>query len=877
MKKTAAIRDFLWANAKPELAALYNHDMEVQVNVAQDGGERVSGEYQGHHWNGWSDGTTMWKSFRIPWQANSDPVYKDRELRFSTQRIEAIGMTGWDWKERVSRWVGYDFDSMVGHVKGLTPAELDGIRARVEALEYVTIHRSKGGMGFHLYVHLDPVIPTENHTVHAALARAVMSKISADVGVNLFLSVDKLGGNLWVWHRDAQRNGFTKIKDGVPLTSVPENWRDHVEVIDGKRHRVRPLISHEDSEVPIEDLSSRQRHVNLDGDHMTLLKWLEDNQYAIVWDSDRNMLVTHTAALRAAHEALELRGIFYTDAKGGDKLDKNCFAFPLRAGAWAVRRFGLNTQEHAAWQRDSAGWTRCLFNHPAELAAAAAAHDGLENAKGNFVFKSLLKAMAALKDLGMPTFELDPVIQMREAILSPIRDSTGKLLLRVRRQGSDNALEGWLQSNRPKGEFWEKVVVIEGRYEEPEPPDWVVRHAITESQDAGWCILTQNGWTWEPRQNVVTVLRSMGHAGKDVDKLVGLAIVNPWILVSIPFEDEYPGGRRWNRNAAQLVTTPREGPHPTWDLIINHCFKGLDVSSDEWCKKYGINTGGEYGLCWTAAMFQHPYKPLPYLFFVGPQNSGKSSFWEGLQRLFANPRRGCVKADNALRSRDGFNMELQGAILAVIEEISLRRNEEAYNRIKDLVTGRTFTLHEKHRTPIDVPNTLHFIQCANKPDFCPVEVGDTRIVMTYVDCPEEEIPKDVLMARLDEEAAAFLYTILHLELPPTPGRLRIPVIETTLKEDQAESNRNELEEFIADHCYAIPGAAVMISHFYEKFFDWLPLDRHQFWNRRVVKRKLPAEHPTGRYTGQGQIHIGNLSFEEVEPGKRLVRKGDRLA
>ena len=45
--RTEAIKRFLLASTHKDLAEMYNHDMEVQVNVAQDGGDRVAKEFKG--------------------------------------------------------------------------------------------------------------------------------------------------------------------------------------------------------------------------------------------------------------------------------------------------------------------------------------------------------------------------------------------------------------------------------------------------------------------------------------------------------------------------------------------------------------------------------------------------------------------------------------------------------------------------------------------------------------------------------------------------------------------------------------------------------------------------------------------------------------
>jgi hypothetical protein len=110
--RTQAIKTHLEAKTWPDLAGVYNHDMEVQVNVAQDGGERVEGEFRGKQWLAWTDNLTTWKSFRIPYKANTEPEYEDKPMSFDlSKHVEGIGMTGWDWKNRVSRWFAYDFDA----------------------------------------------------------------------------------------------------------------------------------------------------------------------------------------------------------------------------------------------------------------------------------------------------------------------------------------------------------------------------------------------------------------------------------------------------------------------------------------------------------------------------------------------------------------------------------------------------------------------------------------------------------------------------------------------------------------------------------------------------------------------------------------------
>ena len=54
------------------------------------------------------------------------------------------------------------------------------------------------GKGIHVYVPLAD-IPTENHTIHAVLAKAVLAKMSADTGRDFSADVDAYGGILFCW------------------------------------------------------------------------------------------------------------------------------------------------------------------------------------------------------------------------------------------------------------------------------------------------------------------------------------------------------------------------------------------------------------------------------------------------------------------------------------------------------------------------------------------------------------------------------------------------------------------------------------------------------------------------------------------------------
>jgi phage/plasmid-associated DNA primase len=313
---------------------------------------------------------------------------------------------------------------------------------------------------------------------------------------------------------------------------------------------------------------------------------------------------------------------------------------------------------------------------------------------------------------------------------------------------------------------------------------------------------------------------------------------------------------------------------------MNHCGKDLDeyIPGMPWAKNWDIRTGGDYLKAWVACMLRYPECKLPYLFMYGVQNSGKSTFHEALAELFVN-KKGVARADRAMTSPNGYNGELLGAILAVVDEIDVANSGlDAYNRLKDWTTGTSLAIHAKHKTVIQVPNTLHFVQMGNSRDNLPVFQGDTRITAMCVEAPEEDIPKDLLFDKIREEAPAFLRTLLDMDIPEPIGRLRLPIIETRGKKELMASNKDMLETFLDERCFNIPGSRMKFTDFKKEFYSDMDDINKSIFTEQVVRRRLSEKgFPIGRSDGNVTC-IGNLTFNEKEkPGALFVQQGKKLA
>jgi len=227
MNKTEAIKDFLTKqnNASP-VAKYYNKDMEVKLDVIV--GKLVRAGIGNHVF---SNDKETWESYRIPWNAKDNPTYTDSLQTFSLNNYtQAIGMTGWNWSEQRSCWVGFDFDSIINHKGGLSNEELNIIFNSLLDIPWVTIYTSTSGLGYHIYVFIENSPVITNSTDHAAFARAILSKLDDLCPFKLTEKVDICGGNLWVWKR-GRDTGFALLKSGVKLDGNKiYNWADFLVV-----------------------------------------------------------------------------------------------------------------------------------------------------------------------------------------------------------------------------------------------------------------------------------------------------------------------------------------------------------------------------------------------------------------------------------------------------------------------------------------------------------------------------------------------------------------------------------------------------------------------------------------------------------------------
>jgi len=799
------IPNFLLENAPEDLAARYVHGMELQVMARQGDGEPYIDASAKPRWGWYSDGNDTWYSFRI-----QDQESAGKSVTFSLDRhYDAIG----DPCNGLSYGVGFDFDSLVSHTVGLTDDQLEAIREKLASLEYVELRYSTSGNGYHAWVWFDPdnLPKTENRAEHKALARAVLKKMSLDTGYEFSDEVDHLGELLWICARRAtdENGGLTLIKAAAePLTDYPADWRDHLEVVQSSRRRTRLRGPNDKLESDsIESAFQDRPTAPLDDQHKKFIDAYGRTDFEGFWQADHGCFVAHTYGIKLAMKEASIVGIFETVSEGSDPSTPNCFMFPLENGVWQVYRFSQGFEEHKSWDTSPSGWTTAILNRMPTGEQTALAFGGKRSPRKKcdvYIYQNSANAKKAMEAHGLDV-SFPKWLRHERPVTLEYGDEHGIIVqFPYSRKDDDQYLhkmakDGW---TKERGPVWAKLFDIDlakHQLDLSATADALVRHVSQDGKQIGLFAKTEADWQEMHGSQIKAFLNYKGVKNPMTTEVLGFCADNPWMLDAIPFENQYPGKRVWNRDGAQLLFQPsdRPGQTPHWNLIFNHIGRGLDVAvaEDEWCRNHDIESGADYLRAWAAILIRNPKRRLPLLFLYSPeQNTGKSILYESLKELFEDSA--FTRGDNALKNNSGFNGELHGSALCIVEETDLRKAGEAYTRIKGWLTSDTIHISHKGADGFDTVNYTHWIMTANNSKNLPIEPGDTRVVMWEVPPFEgEEIPREELLPLLRKEAPNFLQQLFALDLTDAEGRHTLPILMTDEKNKALEEAKIAAESF----------------------------------------------------------------------------------
>jgi len=835
----------------PDLLDRWSIAMETQLNVNASLGNPtdVKGVFE------WKENPEerFWP-LRIPKAANTEnPVFEDRTMPYSlTLFAQGIGCTGWDWKNQVSKWVGFDFDTITSHAVGVgvSDDELKRVSEAAQALPWVEVRRSTGGKGLHLYVPLDDV-PTANHTEHAALGRCVLGMMSSETGFDFASRIDACGGNMWIWHRKmtTENRGLELIKavtSKIGEVDLPTNWRDQIQQTTTPEAESEPIA--------------------LTADHQIDLDALAAIGHPVEWVAEKNCGRTHTMLLGK----IVRRGRFETNSKGEDLSTPNCFIFPLAEG-WRVVRYTAGTKEHSSWTHGD--WTWTYLNRRYDLDTAAKEFGG-QTLKGEYVFPNFDAAHSAVAMVvvGKCDAAILPVpdsgIRERQVRVSIRTDNHGTVLVcKIKRSESDK-LPGWVEDGRSWVHEVAAEVAINHASEDQalQSVAYVVQPDKSGFSAVGYAVKIPEGWQWISADDLTKDL--IGKKIKNPTAFIARAMQRRLHVDYTPFKEvRYENKLNFGcRYACQPAD--QDGLFLMTSRVLKHIGRELDgpVSLDAWCRANRIRTGSEFLIVVIANWLQRPELKSPLLFLHGPEDSGKSTLHDLVSNLI-DPA-GIAEVEKVMDG-DRFDDHLAGAVIGVIDEPDAS-SPKFRAKIRKWITEDRMWVNGKYRKAIKVTNYLHWIQMANNIEYAPAGAKDTRVIYLKVPRPENPEDRDVLKAELRREAPFFLRYCLGLKLPKPIGRFSVPVITTESKARGMEVQVDALDAFLQERCEVVAEvdgewqSRIPSAKFDKEFNDYLEAEGQRLWtpaevHRAMTLREMPYKVGTGR---KGFIH--NVRWKEPD-------------
>ena len=214
-------------------------------------------------------------------------------------------------------------------------------------------------------------------------------------------------------------------------------------------------------------------------------------------------------------------------------------------------------------------------------------------------------------------------------------------------------------------------------------------------------------------------------------------------LVYLPEADEFPdgedGGRYnlWRRSGV-------EGREGDVSIFLDHM---AHLFPDE----------GDRGhvLDYLALLVQRPAEKIHFALMIrGAQGTGKSWIGNLMERIVGS--RNTVRPSND-EVVSHWTAWMEGAQLAIIEELMTLGRKEVANRLKPAITDPTLRIEEKNCRIYSIPNCLNFLCFTNHEDALPIEHGDRRWLVVFSPARKRDAAYyERLFGFLDGGGAAFV-------------------------------------------------------------------------------------------------------------------------
>ncbi|ABE63309.1 hypothetical protein Nham_2527 [Nitrobacter hamburgensis X14] len=163
----------------------------------------------------------------------------------------------------------------------------------------------------------------------------------------------------------------------------------------------------------------------------------------------------------------------------------------------------------------------------------------------------------------------------------------------------------------------------------------------------------------------------------------------------------------------------------------------------------------DHVLDYLALLVQRPADKIHFALLIrGAQGTGKSWIGRLMERIVGS--RNTVRPSNE-EVVSHWTAWMEGAQLAVIEELMTLGRKEVANRLKPAITDPTIRIEEKNCSLYSIPNCLNFIGFTNHEDALPIEHGDRRWLVVFSPArPRDSAYYQGLFEFLDGDGAAYV-------------------------------------------------------------------------------------------------------------------------
>jgi hypothetical protein len=214
-------------------------------------------------------------------------------------------------------------------------------------------------------------------------------------------------------------------------------------------------------------------------------------------------------------------------------------------------------------------------------------------------------------------------------------------------------------------------------------------------------------------------------------------------LVYLPQAEEFPNGESGGR-------------YNLWRKSGVEASDGdVSVFLDHMAHLFPDEGDRDHVLDYLALLVQKPAEKIHFALMIrGAQGTGKSWIGNLMERIVGS--RNTVRPSND-EVVSHWTAWMEGAQLAIIEELMTLGRKEVANRLKPAITDPTLRIEEKNCRIYSIPNCLNFLCFTNHEDALPIEHGDRRWLVVFSAAQKRDAAYyERLFGFLDRGGAAFV-------------------------------------------------------------------------------------------------------------------------